>query len=496
MQGFFEHVREALREYALLEPKDRVLVACSGGPDSMALFHILMDLSREYDLTLYMAHLNHGIRKEADEDEAFVRQVAENAGIPVAAESVNCLELSKEWGMSLEGAARKIRYEFFERQAKRLGISKVALGHTAEDQAETILMRLIRGTGLQGMGGIPPIRHSRGISYVRPLIRCQRSDVLDYLSSADISYRTDSTNFRRCCTRNRVRLDLMPLLKKGFNPSIVHNLSRTAEMLREDHLALAHYVSKIGSDMGLGRGKKGEGGFGWKAFLSGRASGEVSWSLDLETLKSQPLGVQRGVLREWLKGFMGTSQGIHFEHIQAILNLMNRFQGGGMLNLPEGIRIYKDEKRLFLATHSDDNEGALKKGPDDQKGKSGYDVNIPGMTSIPDFDLTLRASLLDRGEMKGISSDPSVAFLDYDTISIPPRIRSRLPGDRFHPLGLPSEKKLKAFFIDSKVPQRLRDRWPLLAGGSEIFWVLGLRIGDPYKVTPYTSKILHIDFAA
>jgi tRNA(Ile)-lysidine synthase len=495
MHELLHLVRVAVHEYRLLEEKDHILVACSGGPDSIALFYILQEISSEYDLTLYLAHLNHGIRKESDEDEAFVRQVAKDTGVKIVAGKVDCLELSQRWKISLEGSARKARYEFFSTQARTLGVSKIALGHTAEDQAETILMRLLRGSGLQGMAGIPPIRYSKGVCYIRPLIKCQRSGIMQYLSSRNIPFKTDKTNLKRCCTRNRIRLDLIPFLKKEFNPSLVSTLCKTAELLREDHLVLKHTVSKIEKRIGIDSKETDVAQDDLNILPFIEISGKDVQCLHLEGLKAQPLGIQRRILQESLSRFKKGSRGVNFKHIQAIIRLINRSKGGGELDLAGGIKVYRTGGKLFLTQCGTDKEQNLKGLSDGEKhDRNYYPLNIPGITFIPFFNLTLNALLLERDKITEIPSDPTVAFLDYDTIIEPLQIRRRFPGDRFHPLGMPSEKKLKEFFIDTKVPKRIRDVWPLLAGDSKIFWILGLRIGHPYRVTSNTSKILKVDF--
>ncbi|MGA1839873.1 MAG: tRNA lysidine(34) synthetase TilS [bacterium] len=488
-------VRNAVLDYSLLEENDHVLVACSGGPDSMALFHVLKEISSEYALTLYLIHLNHGIRKEADEDEAFVRQIAGDSGLEIVTGRVDCLALSKRWKISLEGAARKARYEFFRAQARNLGVSKIALGHTADDQAETLLMRLLRGSGLKGMAGISPIRHRDGVCYIRPLIRCQRPEILKYLSSRNIPFKTDKTNLKACCTRNRIRLELIPYLKKEFNPSLVNTLSKTTELLREDHLALKETVSGIEKRIEKGSKKIDTAKDALNTLPFIEISGKETQSLHIEDLKTQPLGIQRRILWKSLSHFNQKPGSIHFEHIQAIIRLINRSEGGGELDLPGGINAYRSGGNLFLTRYGTGREKYLKRRSEEEKRNiNHYPLNIPGSTFIPFFNLTLKASLLDINEITEIPADPKAAFLDYDTITGPLQVRRRFPGDRFHPLGMPSEKKLKEFFIDMKVPRRIRDVWPLLAGGSKIFWVLGLRIGHPYRVTSSTSKILKMDF--
>lgn len=479
-----------IREHGLLDRKDRVLVACSGGPDSTALFHLLRAIAPSFDLDLVIAHLNHGIRTDAGEDEAFVRALAEDAGVSLVAEAADCPALSREWRVSLEGAARRARYAFLDRQAHALGITKVALGHTADDQAETILMRLLRGSGLRGLAGISPVRRARGIQYIRPLLVIPKGDILAFLASQSIPYRTDTTNTMRCCTRNRIRLDLMPCLEKEFNPSLVQTLSRTAELLREDDLALSHFASLLLDRVAVERGTSG-----WKSFLSPDTAGTGDLEVRCAHLTEQPVGLQRRLLQEALARYTGVPQGAHFEHVASILRMINAPQGGGQVDVPGGVTVCRDGDSLRFTRRARRKEGAQ---GGDENGRAGVSspipLKIPGTTCIPALDCTLHGSVLPRGEIAGIPPPPGVAFLDYDTLPKPLMIRTRHPGDRFHPLGVKGEKRLKEFFIDQKVPKRLRDAWPLVVGNGHIIWVLGLRIAHPYRMGPGTTRVLRLSF--
>ena len=488
MPGILHDVTATVHHYGLLKPKETVLVGCSGGPDSIALFHLLREMAGKYELSLVMAHLNHGIRKEADADEAFVRRLAETEGIRMVTEKVNCPALSKEWKVSLESAARKARYAFFESHAKALKASKVALGHTADDQAETILMRLLRGAGLKRLAGMFPITCRKGVYFIRPLIRCQKSDVLAYLASRNLAYRTDETNLAPCCTRNKIRLNLMPFLEKEFNPSIVRTLSQTAELIREDHDLLEHVMSNLERRLGIDFKKARSEQVVRKEYPWTAGFEEEAHYIDLDKIRSQPMGIQRRIIQKWLSVFSIHPRRIHYQHIQAITNLINRSEGGGELSLPGGVSIYREAGQLCLTVH------APRHSKKDRMPEEDICLNIPGITRVPRFSAILKTSLLSKKELTEISSDPNIAFLDADTLQEPISVRSRLPGDRFQPLGIPVEKKLKEFFIDSKVPRRMRDQWPLLSGGSKIFWILGLRIGHPYRITSHTQKVLRVEF--
>ncbi|MBN2372167.1 tRNA lysidine(34) synthetase TilS [bacterium] len=535
MPNLLDQARIYINKYGLLEKGDGIIVACSGGPDSIALFYILLELVQEYDLRLCLAHLNHGIRKESDEDGAFVRRVSESKGIHFFIEKTDCLSLSKEWKLSLEASARKARYDFFARCAKMTGFSNVALGHTANDQAETVLMRLIRGSGLRGLTGIPPVRESNGIRFIRPILGCERPDIIKYLSLRKIQYRTDETNLKRCCTRNRVRLDIIPYIERDFNPSIIRTISRTAELLRDDLLTLEGLASRqilMPYKNDANDENKQQGLFsrktlmplcvatkhenrrlfyehitthaaGWKGFLHyrlGRSNGLEP--LNLDDFKDLPIGMQRRILQGYLEQFYGedAAKGIYFIHIDAIMRLINRTEGGGELSLPSGIILYRQERKLFLISREFDScskaddvntEGEITNVY--EPGESFfYPIRIPGITHIPVIDLTLDASILYINKIKEMPSDPMTAFLDYETIEGPVQIRTRIHGDRFHPLGMSGEKKLKEFFIDAKVIRGIRDIWPLFANGSHIIWVLGIRIGHPYRITSKTSKVLRV----
>ncbi len=512
MSNILDKIRNVINEHALIKKKDTVIVACSGGPDSVALFHLLKELVDEYELGLYLAHLNHGIREEADEDEEFVRHMAKAAEVEIVCKKVDCLKLKKEWRVSLEGAARRARYDFLINMAKMLNVSKVALGHTANDQAETVLMRLIRGSGLRGMAGILPIRYSFGIGFIRPLLRCEKEEILKYLSAKGIPYKTDRTNFKRFSTRNKIRLDIIPYIKRNLNPSIIRSISRAAELLREDNTAIEELICqntgyhKGSLDVGYYKAfqdvvKKGVPITDWKGFLfAQKEQGKDKDFLyfELASLRSFPLGIQRRILIHSLTQFCNKRnyKGIHFEHIQAILRLISHSEGVRELVLP-CVRIYLQDQKLFICSKDFDLDKTIS-GSNRECGnkikQTPYEIKITGNTYVECLGLTIKTKLLNRQELKEIPSDPLVAFLDYDTLSMPIEIRTRRPGDRFHPLGMPGKKKLKEFFINEKVMKNLRDSWPLLSSGADIFWVVGLRIGHPYQVTSKTLQVLKVDF--
>lgn len=502
MGNILTKFKATIKEYSLLNKGDHLIVACSGGPDSVALFHLLSEIASNYNLVLYLAHLNHGIRADADEDENFVRCLAASTDVAFVSEKIDCLQLHKRWKISLEGAARRARQEFLIQQAEFLQVSKIALGHNADDQAETLLMRMLRGTGVRGMGGITPKRLVKDKCFIRPLIDCERDEILEYLTQKGIFYRTDSTNLQRCCTRNKIRLDLIPYIKKHINPSIVKVLSRTAKLFMEENQADEWYISNLIKQFKVLPGHKEQVSrkdlTGWKAIMYKRLGWENSlFELLIDDIILLPAGLQRRVLINYLNRFVYKKnyKSLHFRHIEAVLGLIKGMGGIKELILPGGVRVYRNIDRLTFyavdlsATH------IVKSNIADASDKTSHGcfVKVTGESYFEDFNLTLKTMLLDRVDVKGISEDPLIAFLDYDTLTRPIELRTRRYGDIFHPLGLNGKKKLKAFFIDEKVLKSFRDYWPLLVHDSEIYWVMGLRIGHPYRITSKTKRILRID---
>ncbi len=448
----------------MLFPEDRVVVGVSGGPDSVALLHILKELAPRLKISLSLAHLNHGFRgKDSDKDAEYVQELALKLGLPIIVESRDVPAFIKKDGLSPEDGARRARYDFFNKVVTRLKANKVALGHNADDQAETVLMRLLRGSGREGLGGIPPVRELKPgsrVEIIRPLIEATREEIERYLKENRIKSRLDASNIEPVYLRNRIRVKLLPLLTK-YNPNIKSILIRTAQILGEEDRYLEGIVDKHLKRIV----KKGREGI----------------ILDIIKLSSLSLSIQRRILRETLEVIKGNKLDIQFSHIDDILDLL-KARGRTSLDLPGNILVTKEYRRLSLGFKKE------KKAP-----SFNYPLKVPGITKIPEIGLSFRAKVLNKRPKALKGGSKKRAYFDYQRTKAPLSLRNREEGDRFQPLGMRGSKKLKDFFIDEKIPLEEREKTPLLLSKKEIIWVVGHRISDKAKVTNKTKKILMVE---
>jgi tRNA(Ile)-lysidine synthase len=435
-----------------------VLVAVSGGPDSMVLLHVLWQLRKPLALQLYVAHLNHQMRSSAIEDAAFVETMACDLGLRAICETCDVPAYQRQHKLSPEDAARRLRYAFLRATATQLGADRIAVGHTADDQAETVLLHLLRGSGLRGLCGIPPVCEP----IIRPLIRVPRADILDYARTHRLLFREDPSNDQRRYTRNRIRLDLLPALRQYYNPRLVQALCTTAQLLADDEAALQAVAHQY--------------------FLSARlAAASAAVPLKLDALTSLPLALQRRVLREALSELKGELQGITSAHIAAILALLQSGAGNKRLELPQGVVV---ERRYdVLLMHR-------------QAPSAAVDVDVPlpvpGVCLVEVLGVTIVSDELPRHAAAGPFPTGDVTWLDAERVGRDVHVRTRRSGDRLQPLGSGYAKKLKTFLIDAKVPRAVRDRLPLVVTRAGIAWVAGVRPAEWAKVTPATRAVLRL----
>lgn len=461
-------VADAIRRHALVQPHDRVLAAVSGGPDSVCLLTILAELRearRIPGLQVHVAHVNYGLRgRESDGDEAFVLDLAARFRMPVTSERV-ALEPSS--GGSFQRQARDIRYAFFERVRREYGLTSIATGHTADDQAETILMWLLRGAGTAGLAGIPVVREG-GI--IRPLLGVCRQDVLDYLGGRDMAYRIDASNATRLYHRNRIRHELLPLLR-SFNPRIVEGLARSADILAAEGATLNKLEEAA-----------------WQVTVIAMSARRVV--LDCPRLMGQPLGLRRRLVRRGLATMRETSAGLTFLHVRHVLDRVLKGRNGAELDLPGGIHVRRAEDRLII-------EAGLSNGPalPILEWAEGVPLSIPGEVRLAEGDRRLVA--VPNPPDEGISkTDRWQVIVDRDRLGGPLTVRPWRPGDWFCPRGMKGHrKKLQDLFVDEKVPKVLRSRVPLVVSPAGIVWVVGYRCDERFAVRSETVHAVRLNVA-
>lgn len=458
-----EKVRKTLACYNMLKHGDKVLVGVSAGPDSVCLLNVIKELREEYNLSLHIAHLHHGFRgSEADEDVRFVKAIGDSLGIPLNIEYADIPAYIKRARLSKQAGAREVRYQFFYRVAEEIGADKIALGHTADDQIETFLMRVIKGSGPRGLSGIPPVRDK----VIRPLIEVYREEIKDYLSKRDIRYRIDSSNLSPVYMRNKIRLELIPYLSKEYNPNIIDTLMRNLKILRDEDIFLDEYVERKYPDL-----------------LISESKGHVRF--DMGKLASIARPIRRRVLRRGVESIIGEGVVVlSFKHVEDSLSLLDS-ERGGEIHLPCGIIVRKDRGTfgIYLKTR-------LTPIP-----AYAYNVAVPGDTVVPEAGITISTTILEglfSGE-KEEGHDRYKAYFDMAKFSLPLVVRNRRPGDLFCPRGMGGKKKkVKEYFIDRKILREERERIPVLTSPEGILWIIGYRADERFMVTAATEKILEV----
>lgn len=474
-------VIETIEKYKMLSQYDVVVVAVSGGPDSMALLHILYSLKDKYHLTIHAAHLNHMLRgREADEDTKYVEEYCKSLNIPCTVKYVDIKKMSRDEKLSLEEAGRKARYQLFNDVAEEIKATKIALAHNMNDQAETLLMRIMRGTGLDGLCGIKPVRDGL---YIRPLIHTIRADIEKYNMENNIKPRIDSSNLETLYTRNKIRLELVPYIKEHFNASIEHSLSSMAEILSEDNSYIDDAAEKALSLMVV------------------RKRGKIFFNID--DFRKQHKAIKKRLVRKAIEAVKGNIVGIEGRHIDLLMEIAEENRTGAAVELPGGITARCSFGKIEI----------LKQG-ESSGGISRRILVIPGSTDIPEIEAEIETSIIDAfhspehgsahwGSLMDASGFQSgrafksdsqyIKYLDYDKIKDQLCVRSRQEGDYIVPLGMEGKKKLKELFIDCKVPKDERDMIPVVAAGSEILWVAGYKISNNYKIDKNTKKLLKLE---
>jgi tRNA(Ile)-lysidine synthase len=455
-----ERVIKTIEKYKLISIGDKILVGLSGGPDSVALFHILYHLRLKYKISLIASHLNHGLRdKESEKDALFVKELTENLKIPLIIKKVDVQNVKEKRRLSLEEAGRILRYEFFKKIFKENKMDKIALGHQADDQAETFLINLLRGSGSRGLGGIYPKRDI----YIRPLIEVKRNEIIEYLKARNLSYRIDSSNADLRFLRNKIRHKLIPFLEKEYNPRIKHLLIQSGEILRYEDEFLDELTEK-----------------NFKGMVDGNvANGELIF--DIKKLNKLQKALKYRVFRRAIHEITGTLRRINFKHLEKIEYLCADFPSNKSLSLPFGFTVLKSYDKLIFSKF--------------KKTWPFYYIldSILERLNLNEINKTIKFEIKDIKEIKNIKENPSIAFIDFSKITLPFIIRNFGYGDLFQPLGMKGKKKLKDFFIDKKVPLKKRAEIPLVLSENQIIWVGGMMISDRVKVKNNTKRILKLE---
>ncbi len=462
-----QRVLRFIQDNRLIPSQQKLVVAVSGGPDSVCLLHILAKLRDELGIELHIAHLNHQLRgAESEADAQYVSNLARRLAIPATIEWREVKAYQAQQRISLEEAAREVRYAFLAQVAKSVGAVRVTVGHTADDHVETILMHLIRGTGTRGLRGLQPytLWQSSGdsLAVIRPLLPVSRHETTGYCHSQKLMPRLDASNLSLSPLRNRVRQQLLPLLQ-SYNPQVAKALFRTARIAGDD-----------------------------LAFLDGetvKAWGEVVQeheniiALDKERFLRLPSALQRNLLRMSIEKLLGNLKDIETRHIEEIVDALPK-PAGKRLNLPGGLIFSIEYDRYLIGSEP------VRLSPFPMLGAE-LPLKLPGETLLSGW--RIEATITNR-KQRIEKENNFIAYLDYDKAGDKLAVRPRRSGDRFQPLGMSQPKKLGKFMVDTKIPHAWRDRIPIVCSPQRILWVVGWRIDDKAKVSDTTKKVLRLKF--
>jgi len=463
-------VRETVAAYRMFNAGDSVLVAVSGGPDSITLAHVLLTLATEYSLRLGIAHLNHCLRKEgSDSDADFVADFARRLNLPCYIENKDVPAFQRISHLSPEEAARKVRYDFYDQIAAKHGFNKIALGHHSNDNAELLLMNLMRGSGPLGLSGISPVRAGK---IVRPLIHLKRSEIIAYIIEKKLPYVTDASNADLTFRRNRIRHQLIPALENTYNRRIIDTLNRLAAILRDEEQWIEDSLRPA-----------------YNQCVSVKAPETAV--LDLAGIGKLATAAQRRILRKAIFAVKKDLRRITLRHVDAVLALIEKGPVNGSLNLPERIRVQRDTATLTITKIKRDPFTRADNSTARPAVEYQYAINSPGLVFIKEAAASIALTEIGIDELPDLKNAPKhLAFFDMDCLQFPLVVRSIRPGDRFSPLGVSGTQKVKKYFSDHKIHGDQRTKCPLLLSGDKIIWLVGHRPDNSVKVGVRTRRIL------
>jgi tRNA(Ile)-lysidine synthase len=457
-------VLQTIKKYNMINPSDCVIIGVSGGADSVCLLSILNKLKEDLEFNIYGIHLHHGIRGEdANRDAQYVEDLCRKLNIPCEVIFRDIPKEAMAQKISVEEAGRNARYSLFKERANRFKNGKIAIAHHKNDQAETILHNIIRGSGLKGLGGMKPVRDN----IIRPLFECSREEIENYCFNNKIEYKQDYTNAIDTYTRNKIRLNLIPDISKNYNPNIVNGLFQMGELLREDEAYMTMQVEQAYKDSRI-------------------QSKEGTIELSVEALLLMHRAIRKRVYRRAFVDMGASLKDIENKHINRVDELIY-YTTGKQIHLPGNMIASRNYQTIELGRTRE----LLK----------GYEYNIASDSFegyIKECSTYVEISTFGKTRDNDFPKKIYTKWFDYDKIKCNLAIRTRKTGDYIMLKGIhegqKGKKKIKDYFIDNKIPRDIRDEVPLVADGNNIMWVVGYRMSEDYKVSPATTKILEIKF--
>lgn len=450
-----EKVKLWINRHGLLQEGDKIVVACSGGPDSLALLHILARFRLEYNISIVAVHIDHMLRgEESALEAAFVVDFCAERNLICYHKAINVPQFMEETGMSGEEAARVVRYQYLRQIAEKIGGAKIATGHHRDDQAETVLMNMLRGAGSAGIRGIQPINGD----VIRPLLSVNRTEIIAYCKAEQLDPRFDSSNTNLNYLRNRIRIHLLPELEKQYNSTVKDALCKTATIIGDEH----DFIQKSAAIL-------------WSQVVE---ECEKFLHIAAKPMKSVHIAIKREIFRMAIEKKHGSLTGISFNHVETLIEMLFNGRVGSVIRLPGGLTISKSYDGLYIGENPLSNEK--------KTGYFGHELMVPGNTQLSELGIQVIAEMTNTF----VKSQPGVAVFDVDDLSLPLFVRTRRIGDHFQPLGFKGSKKIKEFFIDEKVPRQMRDVVPIICDRQGIIWIGGYRQSENGKVTDNTKKFL------
>jgi tRNA(Ile)-lysidine synthase len=507
-------VIDFIQQYGLVSPEEIVVVGVSGGADSVCMLHVLAKWRKRLRINLHIAHLNHQLRGvESEVDAKYVSDLAGSLGIPVTIDRQDVADYRLGRNLSIEEAARELRYNFLARVAGEVGANRVAIGHTRDDQVETILMHILRGTGVTGLRGLAPCSpmayDGQGMSWtahpvslraedlsvatgqrsyllvIRPILDITREETTSYCQEHQLAPRIDSSNISLSFFRNRIRLQLLPQLRQ-YNPSIDQALLRLADIAKEDNAFIEQQASELWDEVA-------------------RRENDAIY-LDRKQITSLPIALQRQLLRAAVTRLTGGTRDIEASHIEAARSLLDK-PVGKRISLPHGITCQGGYNEIVIASPpsviaSGAWQSQLPSCPFPPLSGE-FHLKVPGKTVFPGWKVI--ASIIrgredfqplmgNRSTSEGTYRNNLVADFNLHKTGTELFVRQRRPGDRFQPLGMDMPKKLREFMVDAKISRSWRGRIPIVCSPQQIIWVVGWRIDDRGKVTEASKEILRLEF--
>jgi len=465
--GLVKQVSLSISKFELLAADDRVLVAVSGGPDSVCMLHLLAQMAGDNHWSLGVAHLNHHLRgDQSDQEQAFVTTLAKSLGLEVYIRDVDIARIAKRNGESVETCARFERYQFFQEMSESKNYNKIALAHTRDDHIETLMFRLLRGTGLRGLIGISPkrpVRRGSATEVIRPLIQNQRSEVIEYLKSNNLDYRIDISNYLQQADRNKIRHHLLPYLTHEFNANIYEALQNLSAIATE------------GYDIVVREFNPEE----WIETEDQVFHFDRKAAIDFSYFQRMLL-LEMGI--ELITGEQVT---LNREVLQRLDQLIKDDIGPSGFDIVGGLGVWREYDNIVAGRRMQPEEPL-----------PAIAITIPGKTELPEYNviIQIKESTFDAKQFESFkkSKTQSEEFFDADSFDQGLKVRNWQQGDSFQPLGLKGTKKLQDYFVDAKLPRRLRGQVPLLVCGEQIAWVVGQRIAHPFRVQKSTKRVYQV----